>query len=175
MRTTQEWVGENPLASDVLASDYIFIENEGSLDVPYDQALHVLNGEELLNRIQLAYADLLPEGEQPEFVIRQDANGTCSFVNKYDQYAEVVELVRERQDNGDMTLILFSQGERGFGNFKSLTHVQVTPSETPGNTDWSVQVYAYPENAFSRFFARHLRLVDRYFKKKTAALTELTE
>jgi hypothetical protein len=36
-------------------------------------------------------------------------------------------------------------------------------------------VYAYPENNISRFFARHLRLAQRYFDGKTDEITGLTK
>ena len=45
--------------------------------------------------------------------------------------------------------------------------------EGEGNTRYTASVYAYPENMLSRFFARSLNLVDGYFKKKTAHMTEI--
>ncbi len=39
---------------------------------------------------------------------------------------------------------------------------------------YEIQVYAYPKTSVSRFFARHLRLVERYFEDKTDSLTALT-
>ena len=39
---------------------------------------------------------------------------------------------------------------------------------------YKVIVYAYPENAVSRFFARHLGIAERYFHQKTKDITALS-
>ena len=38
---------------------------------------------------------------------------------------------------------------------------------------YDVAVYAFPERAFTRFFARHLKLIERFFRKRTDVIGQL--
>jgi hypothetical protein len=165
---------ELPLTLSVTSHHYIHIKGEGRVEVPYPDALRLLTTEDLLTRIQEAYADLLPEGESPEFVIELKEPGSYQYRNRKKEETRIVEMLRRPHPETGMELVLFSAGERGFGAFRAITHVRVrADGEQEGHSLWSVEVYAYPENRFSRFFARNLGIADRYFRSKTEEISVL--
>ncbi len=71
-----------------------------------------------------------------------------------------------------MDLVYHTSGQRFFGCFQSLVHIHAGAGDKDGSTSYRITVYAYPENSVGRFFARHLLLVDRYFRQKTAFVTD---
>lgn len=157
----------------VITSHYIRIEGAGSLDVPFAAAHHLFLQENILDTIQQAYAQLLKEGETPEFTIKQHRVGHWSYVNKADQFSEIIELHRRIDADQPASLVLFTRGERFFGSFRAVITVHVTPV-SPETSCYEVEVLAYPENSFSRFFARRLGLAERFFRDKTKEVTDLT-
>lgn len=169
-----EEVRDMPPARKVLEKNFILIQGNGTVEASFHQALNLLDQPDLLLSVQAAYSDLLKEGEEPEFVITEEAPGTYRYVNREEQKTEIRELHRKPNEKGEKIVVLYSKGERSFGSFQALTHVRVyAHPELPGHTQWSVQVFAYPENGFSRFFARTFGLAQRYFDRKTADLSEL--
>jgi len=162
------------LAEKVLDRRYIHITGAGSVDVPYPQALLLMDQADLLTSVQAAYVDLLDEGCEPEFEIILEEPGRYSYVNAKDQRTEITELLRGRAPEGATELVLYAKGKRSFGKFQSLTHVTVAPDpESTDRSRWDVQVFAYPENGFSRFFARNFGIAQRYFTRKTADIAAL--
>jgi hypothetical protein len=165
---------QHDLVAGVLSQHYIFITGKGSVGVAYEDALRMLEREDLLSSVQSAYQDLLEEGETAEFEIKQVEPGTYQYVNQKGQTTHIVELMRERQEDGSTELLLYSKGVRGFGSFQSLTHVRVhSDVEAKDQSVWQVEVYAYPENSMSRFFARNLGIARRYFHSKTKEISVL--
>lgn len=167
-------LADMPLAQKVLDRNYIRITGEDRIGVSFEQALGLLNQPDLLMSVQEAYADLLEEGEEPEFVITEEKPGRYRYVNREDQNTEIVELYREFSEQGEKEVVLYSKGERSFGTFQALTYIRVFPEpDNPAGSQWQVQVFAYPENGFSRFFARTFGIAQRYFNRKTEDISEL--
>ena len=167
-------VKEHPLVRNLLAEHYIHIHGEGRINVAYEKALAMLELEDVLTEIQRAYTDLLPEGEEAEFVITLENQRVYSFVNRKQQHTRIEELLRESSGVGGTDMVLYAEGVRGFGPFQSLTWIRVFPCETdPDVSEWRVQVYAFPQNSVSRFFARNLGIARRFFHRKTAEISEL--
>ena len=157
----------------VLNADYISINGDGDIDVSYAEARNLFLQENILNAVQQAYAQLLEEGEKPEFVVEQHGDRRWSYVNKSGQYSEIIELHRDIEENQAAKLVLYAEGERFFGNFRAVIKVSVHEINA-ATCRYGVTVYAYPENAVSRFFARHLGIAERFFRHKTKEITDLT-
>jgi len=172
--TLPEGVAELEQARGVLDKKYIHITGDGAVGVSYAHARTLLDQPDLILAVEEAYAELLEEGEKPEFNINVIEPGVYQYKNKKGQETTIVELHREFTENGDLELVIYAEGKRSFGPFQALTYVHVGASvEDPDQSDWTVQVFAYPKNGFSRFFARNFGIAQRYFTKKTASMSEL--
>jgi hypothetical protein len=144
----------------------------GEVPVSFTQALDVLKQPDFMNSVQKAYVEKVIDDEKPEFSIIQTSTNAYHYVNRKGERTDVVELMR-RQTRGDsFDIILYSWGKRSFGKYQAVIHVQVL-ADGKGQCRYDSSVYAYPENVVSRFFARHLGLVERYFTKKTKHLSEM--
>ena len=148
----------------------IYAEAKGSAPVNFDAALKVLRHPDFITRIQDAYCELIDDDGIPEFTIQQTSSNTCFYVNRKGERTDITELLRRETAEGCFDIILYSVGKRFFGKYQALIHIQVT-KDGKNKSRYVAAVYAYPENAVSRFFARHLGLVERYFKKKTGQMT----
>lgn len=166
-------VGEDPLAATILAERYIRVDGTGSVAVPCASARAVFAREDLLDQVQAEYARLLAPGEKPEFVVSQTAPGTYAYTNRKEETSVIRELLRGDAGDGERFEVIYHvNGQRFFGTFRSLIHVQIAPAGD-ADTTYRVVVYAYPESALPRFFARHLGLVERYFHGKTSDMEAL--
>lgn len=83
----------------VITSHYIRVEGEGSVDVSHAATVVLFNHEDVLDAVQRVYANLLKEGEKPEFVVEQHGQGRWSYVNKSGNKSEIVELHRCAEPN----------------------------------------------------------------------------
>jgi hypothetical protein len=155
----------------VLDRHYIKAGGTGTVDVSFRDAVMLFEQENLLNDVQAAYAKMLTEGQTPEFTIQVDATNQWSYVNKSGQQSVIIELHRLIGAEDRASLVYYSAGERFFGKFRAVIVIDVIPAEHASS--YEVTVYAYPENSFSRFFARHLGVVDRFFHAKTLEITAL--
>ncbi|MGA1194452.1 MAG: hypothetical protein ACO3ZG_08780 [Kiritimatiellia bacterium] len=164
---------DSPHYQSVLNAHHILITGEGDIDVSYAEARHLFLQENILDAVQQAYARLLDNGEKSEFVIEQHGDRRWSYVNKADQYSEIIELHRHIEEGEPAELILYAAGERFFGNFRAVIKIHVQEIDAT-SCRYGVTVYAYPENSFSRFFARHLGIAERFFRHKTKEITDLT-
>ncbi|MBN2161967.1 MAG: hypothetical protein JXR25_08375 [Pontiellaceae bacterium] len=151
--------------------DPILAEAAGTVPVPFSKALVLIETPTLLNDVQNAYRGLMmDEGEEPEFTIQQNSTNTYFYVNRDGERTDITEVLRRRTAENAFDIVYYSKGERFFGDYQAVIHVQVSPSGATNST-YAASVYAYPENAVSRFFARRLGLVKRFFKKKTAEMS----
>jgi hypothetical protein len=172
--TLPESIQDMQKAQDVLAKNFIHITGQGTVGVCYDTTKLLLEEPDVILTIQAAYADLLGEGQEPEFEIQEDGPGTYHYVNQKEQQTRITELYRAFTAEGHLEMVLHTEGERSFGEFRALTYVIVRPcEEEAGLSQWDVQVFAYPESGFSRFFARTFGIAQRYFTRKTSELSEL--
>lgn len=164
----------HPLVQGVLAQHYIHIRGSGRIEVAYPKALAMLELEDVLTEVQRAYMELLPEGEAAEFVITLEEAGAYSFVNRKQQHTRIEELLRRSCVEDGTDMVLHAAGTRAFGAFQSVTWIHVTACTlNPDESEWFVEVFAFPENSFSRFFARNMGIARRFFRQKTQEISEL--
>lgn len=142
----------------------------GSVPVDYNKAMLLLETPTLLTDVQDAYSELMPDGEEPEFTIEQNSTNSYFYINRKGERTDIVEVVRKKTSDTTFDIVYYSAGKRFFGHYQAVIHVQVTSAGDEASK-YVASVYAYPENAFSRFFARRLGLVKRFFNKKTAEMS----
>lgn len=147
-------------------------EAKGSAPVNFDAALQVLRHPDFIANVQDAYCKLIDDDGTPEFTIQQTSTNTYFYVNRKDERTDISEVMRKKTSEESFDIILYSAGKRFFGKYQALIHIHVT-KDGENKSTYVASVYAYPENAVSRFFVRHLGLVERYFKKKTGHMTEI--
>lgn len=155
----------------VLEREFIYTETGGMVPVSFCSAVSVLQQPAFLTRVQEEYEKTLPAGKSPEFIIQQSATNAWFYINKKQERTDITEVAGRITGADTFDLAYYTQGCRFFGTYQALIHVRLTGS---GNsTDYTVAVYAYPENGFSRFFARHLQLVEKYFRSKTGEISAI--
>jgi hypothetical protein len=164
----------NPNYRSVLDAHHIKVTGSGYVDVPFHQAALLFGSDDLLQSVQDSYERLLPEGETPEFVIETLASNQWTFVNKQAQTSIIEEIHRDAGSDETIRVIYFSMGRRFFGYYRSVVDVVIQRDTNSGESRYDVTVFAYPQNAFMRFFARHLGAVERFFHSKTDEITELS-
>ena len=171
----KDWGAEN-WANDPFGRNMAGVPPNGNGDIAWVQhmiksmnstgRMTVVERPGLLREVQEAYADLLGEGETPEFTIHQTSTNTYYYVNKDDERTDISEVVRGPEKAGTFDLVYYSFGKRFFGRYEAVIHIRLMQGPND-ELRYVCTVYAYPENGFSRFFARHLGLVERYFNDKT--------
>jgi len=159
------------LSHALLNKEFIGAETDGTVPVPLRDAVDVLNRADFLTRVQEEYEKLLPPGKRPEFKVEQSPDGTWFYINKCGERTDIRQVAGQRTGTDSFDLAYYTQGRRFFGFYQALIHIRLTG--TGDSTDYTVAVYAYPENGFSRFFARHLQLVEKYFRSKTGEISLL--
>lgn len=128
----------------------------------------------MLDLIQREYALQLPAGEQPEFTIKPCGTNRWSYVNKENQHSEVHEISRiVAADGGSVEIVYYTRGKRFFGWFRAAIAIRISSADA-NSTAYDVRLCAFPESSFSRFFARHLGLVEKFFRDKSDFMTKLT-
>lgn len=165
-------VGGDAAAARVLEKNPIRVEAKGSVPIAYADAVRMFASPTLLADVQAEYARLLPEGEEPEFVITQTSPVDYHYVNKSGQETAIREVHRAEHEGPTTEVVFHAKGRRFFGDFQAVIHIAARPAEA--GTDYTTRVYAYPENSVSRFFARHLRLVKLFFNSKTEEIEKLS-
>lgn len=169
---TAERVTHHAEARRILALKPILVETCGEVEIPYEEAVRIFASPTLLEDVQAEYARLLPPGEKPEFVIVQTAPGQFHYVNRHGQETWIFELHRGEHEGPTTEVVYYARGRRFFGNFEAIIHISAEPSKA--GVAYRARVYAYPENAFSRFIARHLRIVHLFFHSKTNEIENLS-
>ncbi len=165
-----EAVSGHSTISSLMAKRIVRLHSTGRAAVTYHVATRLIQEEDVLVALQQAYASMLPEGESPEFTIKQTAQGKYAYVNRDDEKTELTEILREIQP-GHVEMYIYSTGNRFFGSFEALTAIRVQPAG-PNEIDWEVHVYAYPRNLLSRLVAR-TGVVNRFFRSKTDEITDI--
>lgn len=150
----------------------LYCETEGVVPVDFAQALKVFAHPDLLVNVQAAYTEKVLEEGAPEFSIQQTSETEYHYVNRKGERTDIAEVMRAKTSGETFDIVLYSTGKRFFGKYQAVIHVQLLDCGEAG-VGYVASVYAYPENAVSRFFARHLNLVEKYFNKKTEHLTEM--
>jgi hypothetical protein len=149
----------------LLAKEFIYAETGGFVPVRIGSAASILQQPSFLTRVQEEYEKLLPPGKRPEFTVRQNTTNTWFYINQRQERTDITEVAGRMTGSDTFELAYYTQGRRFFGQYQALIHIRLAGAGD--STGYTVAVYAYPENGFSRFFARHLQLVEKYFRSKT--------
>jgi hypothetical protein len=155
----------------LLKKEFIYAETGGAVPVSVCSAISILQQPSFLTRVQEEYEKLLPPGKCPEFTVQQSATNTWFYINKKQERTDITEVAGRMNGADTFDLAYYTQGRRFFGFYQALIHIRLTG--TGNSTGYTVAVYAYPENGFSRFFARHLQLVEKYFRSKTDEISAI--
>jgi len=155
----------------LLGQKIIYAETGGMVPVNFRLAVSVLQHPEFLTRVQEAYEKTLPPGKGPEFIVQQSGTNAWFYINNKQERTDITEVASRSVGADTFDRVYYTQGCRFFGFYQALIHIRLTG--TGSSTDYTVAVYAYPENGFSRFFARHLNLVERYFHSKTDEISAI--
>ncbi len=159
-------VADDPRVAAVLQQRTINASGNGAVPIHYADIVSAFSREDLLDQVQAEYARMLKPGQKPEFVVQKTGPRTYAYKNRKHEHSEIHELFRGAAGTNRFEVEYYVSGERFFGKFQSVILVGVAPQDGAHST-YDVQVYAYPEAALPRFLARHLGLVERYFKSKT--------
>jgi hypothetical protein len=174
LRADELSAGTSELVLSVTTNHYIPCGLTGRIDIAFADAVTMFQQPDLLDLIQTEYARQLPKGEKPEFTIKSCGTNAWSYVNKDKQYSEIHEISRAVTASNDcVDLVYYSRGKRFFGWFRAAIAVRLTRADAESSA-YEVKVWAFPESTVSRFFARHLGLVEDYFREKTDSMTALT-
>jgi len=155
----------------LLDQKFISAETGGTVPVSIQSAISVLQQPSFLTCVQEEYEKMLPPGKRPEFTVQQSSSNTWFFINGNQERTDIAEVAGRLTGADTFDLAYYTQGRRFFGHYQALIHIRLTGAGD--STAYTVAVYAYPENGFSRFFARHLQLVEKYFLSKTSEISEL--
>lgn len=158
-------------ARTLLSRNPIHLTGGGRVEIAFQDAVGILDHEDLLTAIQLGYAALLPEGEAPEFTVTKTGPGRYHYVNRKGQETSIEEVMIQTVAGKSVQVALYSEGVRFFGSYQSLYQIEVIPADE-GQVDYQVTVYARPESAAIRLFAR-VTPVELYFRHKLNEMTGL--
>lgn len=155
----------------LLSRNPIHLTGGGRVAITFQDAVDILDREDLLTAIQLGYSALLPEGEAPEFTVTKTGPGRYHYVNRKGQETSIEEVMIQTVPGKSVEVALYSEGIRFFGSYQSLCQIQVIPAGE-GQVDYQVTVYARPDSAAVRLFAR-MTPVELYFRHKLNTMTGL--
>jgi hypothetical protein len=163
----------HPPSDALLSKHTIPVHRTGTLAIDPADACALLARTNLLELVQQQYARQLPAGQSPEFVVRSTGTNTYAYVNRHGHRSAVTEVGRRPLADDGFAILFYMSGERDFGLFESLAYVTVSRTSTVGHCRYEVVVHAYPHGRVRRFIARHLGLVERYFRDKTLEMETL--
>lgn len=165
---------DHHLCRRVLSNDCIVVEAGGLTAIPMPAVRALLAEDDLLTAVQEEYVRL-QSNAPPEFVIQRTGPSQYHYVNRKGQETEITEVFRMAATDGQsVRMALYSKGRRFFGEFQTLIDITVNETDEAGQSAYAVTVYAYPEHAISRFFIRHLGIVESFFRDKTREIETLS-
>lgn len=163
----------SPEVQSLLTNDCIRIEASGAAAARFADLLSVNGRDDLLEAVQREYAAMLPKGKQPEFEIQQTGPGAYFYLNCKNQESHLTELMRDLQPDGKLHVVYAVSGDRFFGPFQALVHIEIEASGDD-KVAYHAEVYAWPENQLVRGAARGLRFaIESFFNSKTRYMTGL--
>ena len=161
----------HPASKELLERKPLELSAEGVVDISFERAESILMRTNLLSVIQESYVASLPEGETPEFTVQRQGPSRYHYTNCKGQNTIIEEVWIRRDPGQKISIALYSEGRRFFGDYQSLCDVEVTPTDD-GCAVYSVTVYARPEAFLYRVAAR-IAPVQRFFRSKMHELTDL--
>lgn len=161
---------DHAASSALLQKKPIRLNATGSAELSFGEACQILNRDDLLEAVQRGYAQTLPPDKEPEFTVTKLPDGTYYYMNRNQQETRIEEVGRV-QDEKRVEVALYSEGVRFFGPYESFCIVRVMP-DGPERVTYEIEVYARPDSAVFRFFAK-MAPVEMFFKHKTRSLTDM--
>lgn len=158
------------LSCALMEQKFIYAETDGMIPVGFCSAISVFQQPEFLTRVQEEYEKTLPPGKRPEFIVQQSATNTWFYINKKQERTDITEVAGRITGADTFDLAYYTHGRRFFGTYQALIHIRLV--QRGDETEYTVAVYAYPENGLCRFFAQHLPPVEKYFRDKTGEISE---
>jgi hypothetical protein len=160
-------------AGELLSKKCIRAETAGIVPVRFDDAASVLKQPGLVQAVQKEYARSVARDGKVQFPIIKTAPGTYHYVNKKNQKTQITELVRKQTAKDTFDMVYHAEGKRFFGKYEVIIHLRAIDADAAGVV-YTAQIHAYPRNGPMRFFARRLGVVERYFRKKTDVITDIS-
>ncbi len=160
-------------AAAVLDRKSIDVAASGQVQADFHTAMKLFLREDMMELVQAQYAAMLPAGESPRFSLVQTSPGVYSYTNRDQETSEIVECFKIVDESGEFQLLYLTHGERFFGRFEALIHIQAKPAATPGATDFTVQIHACPQNRVSRAIITRLPVVPWYFRRRTHEMVKV--
>ena len=165
-------VEESPAAMAVLEKKCIQAGTSGAVALPFDAVVRMVAQPDLLERARATYAATLAEGKAPTVTVIDHGHSRYEMINRKGRRTEITEVYRHAGAESTLDSVYHVKARRFFGLFEAVIHVQ-GQSVDAEQTRFSVDVYAYPHNRLVRGVTRQLRLVERFFDKKTVYLTDI--
>jgi hypothetical protein len=164
-----------PLAQAVLSKHCIFVTATGRVAIAWATAQNIMARPHLLDDIPRAYTASKPRGKPCGFTITPKAatSNVWHYVNVDKEPSDITEVARYGPDATCGEILFRVDGDRFFGHFQVVLVLRAQP-DGPGKTNYAVDLWAYPENGLVRFFVRNLGLIERFFRKKTREIEEIT-
>ena len=160
----------NPHAKSVLQTKYILFESSGVADVSFEEAYQVFEREHILVDVQEACLEPTEGERDTAYLIHHDETKTNSYwyADKKGRRTDIVELYRGYDEQEEtLRLVFFFEGPSAAGRIDALTVIHVSERDAT-QTDFGVQVYAYPKRGLVRFIARRFGFVKKRFGETTA-------
>ncbi len=163
-----------PQAIAILDAKPIEVKTVHTVPIPFAQVTRLISADDALIIVQAAYTNLVPPGQEAEFKIipHPDIANAYIYVSRQGVRTDMREVLREVDADGWLAAAYVVESTRFFGPFAAVVCIRGQAT----NQDESLceaNIYAYPRRRVSRFFIRHLGLVERFFNKKTAEMKTL--
>ena len=168
--------GEMPdeRAAALLERKCIETDAAGLLPARFDEVTAYLNRPDLLERVQAAYRRAVSKAGTLHYPVVR--NGPVSYytISEKNRRTDLTVLYQGFTSGGMYELAYHACGKRFFGRYEVLIRIRIFDA-APAGTAYTVSVHAYPHNASFRFLARRLGSAERYFRRRTAMITRVSE
>ena len=135
------------------------------LPIRFETACGVLESDSLAETVQRELARSVAEDHPVAVPTLGNQDGNWFYTDEKGHRTLVRELYRKRTDEQTFDFIVWASGKRFFGKYDVIIHLQLIDAGAAG-TLYSVHSHAYPHNRITRFSARNIGPVKRWFKKK---------
>jgi hypothetical protein len=134
------------------------------LPIRFETAVAILSGDELIEQVQAEFGRTISKDGTVDFPIIQDSPGVYHYVNENGKRTDLREIYRKQTDNVSYNYIVQANGQRFFGGYDVIIHLQIVDLKEMGIA-YSVAVHAWPRNWLTRTSHR-IGLTQDYFRRK---------
>ncbi len=156
---------EDSSPKELLQKKCIRLGTSEVLDIPFETACKVLSKSTLLKLAQDEFGRSISKNGNVDFPVIQTAPNTYYYINEKGHRADLTELYRKQTDESSFNYVILASGKRFFGQYDVIIHLQIIDAGQSGII-YAVSMHAYPHNMLTRFSARKIGPVKKYFKKK---------